>query len=508
MSSIKKNEMTNEKSKIPKVDTSKEIEKTKEVTTTTISCRIKSIIDNQILLTQLVLIVSLILRIAFFLFGLYQDATMEVKYTDIDYYVFTDAARYIQKYGMSPYSRETYRYTPLLAYMLIPTAYKTKPRNEIIDEFLYFSFGKYIFIFSDLIAGYLILKVLNFMNGNFKRNLLLVSIWLLNPMVITISTRGSSESFLGIMVMFYVYFLVVKNNYLISGFFLGLSIHFKLYPVIYMPASVLFILLREKADIIQKQFNQKIKDNKVSKKEKIVVQQSILSVSDLFKFFTNFSALKFVSSAIITFIGLGYMMYMKFGDDFIYNSYLYHFIRTDHRHNFSIYNQSLYFLSSIKSLDYNFQDLSNWENDLLSRLLEIDYTKFAFLPQIFISGVFIPLSIFLFRNTSASPSSLLTCCIFLQTFAFVNYNKVITSQYFLWYLLLLPFQLQNSPVNVKTGISMLVLWVFGQALWLFSAYKLEFLGVSQFYPQLYLSSCVFFLINTWILRAFIDAVRY
>src|SRR5436305_360377 len=122
-----------------------------------------------------------ILRLSLLFYGLWQDANSPMKYTDIDYYVFTDASQFIA-HGRSPYDRETYRYTPLLAWMLLPTTWSNT----------WFSFGKVIFAIGDIIAGWLIVLVLqSSQKMPTDKALKFASIWLLNPMVATISTRGS-----------------------------------------------------------------------------------------------------------------------------------------------------------------------------------------------------------------------------------------------------------------------------------------------------------------------------
>jgi GPI mannosyltransferase 1 subunit M len=182
---------------------------------------------------------SFLLRAALLLYGLYQDANSPLKYTDIDYMVFTDAARYIHQ-GRSPYDRETYRYTPLLAWLLLPTAWETK---SYIWNVALFSSGKILFAMADLVAGWLIELVLR-MGEDGKGNEMsprkarrYAAIWLLNPMVATISTRGSSEGLLAVLVMALLW-AVLARKVALAGVFLGFGVHFKIYPFIYAPAII------------------------------------------------------------------------------------------------------------------------------------------------------------------------------------------------------------------------------------------------------------------------------
>lgn len=164
---------------------------------------------------------AIVFRAALLFYGRWQDANSPVKYTDIDYLVFTDASRYLAA-GESPYDRATYRYTPLLAWLLYPTTWAG----------IWFEFGKALFAAGDVVTGWLIFRILRGQGMNVERSMKFASIWLLNPMVANISTRGSSEG-LVVVVVVALLWAALQKRMLLAGCLLGFGVHLKIYPFIY-----------------------------------------------------------------------------------------------------------------------------------------------------------------------------------------------------------------------------------------------------------------------------------
>ncbi|TVY19507.1 GPI mannosyltransferase 1 [Lachnellula arida] len=402
---------------------------------------------------------AILLRTTLLIYGLWQDAHSPLKYTDIDYRVFTSAASLIT-YHQSPYDRDTYRYTPLLAWLLVPTTFQ--------NSTWWFSFGKVLFATGDIVAGWLIVLVLTRQRGmRVDRALRYASIWLLNPMVATISTRGSSEGLLGVLVVALLW-AVMGRRIVLAGLLLGLGVHFKIYPFIYAP-SVVWWLDEEEVGKGKGKGEGKGKGS---------------GVFEMAWRFCNGARVKLAVVSLLTFMGLNGLMYSIYGWPFLQHTYLHHVTRIDHRHNFSPYNTLLYLSSSSSSP--NSSSLS------FPSHIHLNLESLAFIPQLFLSAIALPLIL----AKKDLPSTMLA-----QTFAFVTFNKVCTSQYFLWYMVFLPFYLPTSSLlaNKKLGLTAAGLWVATQGLWLQQAFQLEFLGNSTFVPGLWVSSLLFFLTNAWIL---------
>ena len=325
---------------------------------------------------------AILLRAILLVYGLIQDKYSPLPYTDIDYFVFTDAARYVSQ-GLSPYERETYRYTPLLAWILLPTTWPGAA---------WFSFGKILFALADIIAGWLIVLVLRSPAGGSmttERALKFASIWLLNPMVATISTRGSSEGLLGVMVVALLW-AVLSRRIVLAGVLLGLAVHFKIYPFIY-GVSILWYL--EPQDI-----SKNAEDRPMSSEKKPSAASALRS---LLAFLTP-TRMILIASSLATFMALNIFMYAIYLTPFLTHTYLHHLTRIDHRHNFSPYNTLLHLSSAVPSATG-----------------AVKFESLAFIPQLALSAILIPL-VLAKRDLAGT--------MLAQTFAFVAFNKVCTSQ--------------------------------------------------------------------------------
>ncbi|KAJ1927838.1 GPI mannosyltransferase 1 [Tieghemiomyces parasiticus] len=429
------------------------------------------------------------LRLALLAYGLWQDRHFLVKYTDVDYKVFTDAAQFVYE-GRSPYDRSTYRYTPLLAWLLVP------------NVTLHPAWGKLLFVAADLAVGYLMVRTIRRLNGNggdetstvdksltkmaeaappsaddaatpttataalapppillgpLPRDLLpVLLIWLWNPMVANISTRGNAESLMGLLVLGTLYLLGL-GHHRAAAIVYGLAVHFKIYPILY----ALPIILALRRYPVRRSPTNAPGASRHGDDEMLGPWWHI-----------NRYQVEFALISAGTFLGLNGVMYAAYGHEFVHETYLYHLIRKDHRHNFSVWFYPIYLTYASPT-------------GLLAALL-------AFIPQI---GLCVVLGA-LFAD------DLFFSC-FVQTFAFVAYNKVVTSQYFMWYFALLPLVLPFTDLPLKwRGLTMLGAWVAGQVLWLQFAFQLEFRARNTFL-ELWVAGALFFVANNWILLQFV-----
>lgn len=173
----------------------------------------------------------------------------------------------------------------------------------------------------------------------------------------------------------------------------GFVVHFRIYPIIYVIAILVILdnnytsnsMLDEARNAMVKNIGKAVEVRKSK-------------VSYFVKVFNRNRIIFGIISGGVFFLLTG-ICYCLYGDKFLHEALLYHLTRTDPRHNFSIYFYHIY-------LHHERQFT------LLERLL-------AFVPQFLVQSV---LTTFYARD--------IPFCFFVQTVAFVAFNKVRPLQYF------------------------------------------------------------------------------
>ncbi|XP_010683025.2 GPI mannosyltransferase 1 [Beta vulgaris subsp. vulgaris] len=408
-----------------------------------------------------VLIFSTILRVLLIIYGDWQDSHMEVRYTDVDYLVFSDAAALMSS-GESPFKRTTYRYSPLLAFILIP--------NAIFHP----SWGKFLFSAADLLVGYLIRTILKL--RGVPENICIYSVmaWLFNPFTFTIGTRGNCEPIVCAVIL-WIITCIMRGNVYQAAVWYGLIVHFRIYPIIYALPIVLVLDPQYIQSGLKPMLVKWSSDQRRSPQPSVESSPKSLWVF-LASIFSGTRILFALMSGAV-FLGFTALFYYFYGWEYLHEALLYHLTRTDPRHNFSIYFYHIY-------LHYEH------ELSILEKLV-------SFLPQFAVQLVLM----FCFALD-------LPFCFLVQTVAFVAFNKVITAQYFVWFFSLIPVVLPWSKMKMKwEGFFCILVWMGTQLHWLMWGYLLEFKGKNVFLP-LWIAGLLFLAANSFVLVAIIRRHTY
>ena len=242
------------------------------------------------------------------------------------------------------------------------------------NHLLLYSFGKLLFITLDVVVGWVIYNILTITNvGVESKRLLACSFWLFNPLTAVVSSRGNAESLIAVLMLSCVY-LSLSGHTTASAVLYGLAVHTKLYPIIHSLALYLFI---DHTPWHRDRDTRKLLIN--------------------WRSFGSYERVKFTLVSALTFISVTSLCYYLYGWEFLHETYLYHVTRSDVKHNFSVYFYMLYLIQG------------TWAAPLVSVLV--------FLPQaLLVLGA----AVLMHRDV--------TFCCFVQTFLFVTFNKVCTSQ--------------------------------------------------------------------------------
>lgn len=343
-------------------------------------------------------------------------AAVEPAYTDVDYAVLSvrgrrplrrptlpptppmptptqDAAALVLR-GRSPYERAAFRYSPVLALLCVP--------NVLIHR----ACGKVLFCLCDLLVGHLLCATARVLSGDPHRQLVSL-VWLFNPLVIAISTRGSADSVVCVLVLCALH-ATLRRWPVRAGLALAAAIHLRLYPIIYtVPLLLAFVAPPAPAPMptpmptparqLTRQPVQQLRRRRADAPAQTVHPSACGTRARS----RHGDAARFCATTAGTLLLLTALSTLAFGRDYVNEALLHHLVRTDIQHNFAVHFYPLYLADAADA-----HSRARWLGLLV------------FVPQataVLVSGL-------------ALGTRWPATAMFVQTITFVALNKVCTSQ--------------------------------------------------------------------------------
>ncbi|KAL3762097.1 hypothetical protein ACHAW5_008837 [Stephanodiscus triporus] len=434
---------------------------------------------------------------------------------------------------MSPYGRHTYRYTPFLASLLSFSHHRWAFPDMMLSSSRYF--GRVLFCLADVFCGYIVVRLRRHQRRlrrgggendevrtapSFSSPDLIHALWwMYNPLPINICTRGSAESLVVLLpVLASVAFALggcdidddaertttttttttmtttgkeededgksssypILARACLSGIFHGIGMHAKIYPVIYTVSFMAYFSRQGERTMMPTRTTKATTTTTFPWRHPTRIAR--LAIAWVRRLFFTPCSIAFLLVSMGTAGTLTYLAVRNYGREALDEGLLYHLRRVDHRHNYSMYWYWIY-------LARGRAESTSSAAPVWSRLAGL----VPLVPQVLILG---------FSSLGIAPYDL-TFALFCQTFAFVAFNKVITAQYFVWYLCLLPLCSSRVIWHTRRMHVSLAVLIFTIVTWLLSAFTLEMLGWRS-HRMVWMASLLFFVANVNLLLSIMD----
>lgn len=101
-----------------------------------------------------------------------------------------------------------------------------------------------LFAAADIVVAWQLWRLGQLQGASGPRCLWSMLLWLYNPFTATISTRGSCDSLVTVMLLATL-LMLLQGQTVLPALLYGLAVHFRIFPIVYAPGIVLYLAHRQ-----------------------------------------------------------------------------------------------------------------------------------------------------------------------------------------------------------------------------------------------------------------------